>query len=260
MTKEVTAIIQTFFKAPELVEIERSGTPLESIKQQIYTTPNFYTKVNLLTHLLNDKETYSKTLVFTKNKRVADKLFNELENSGNSKGISVIHSNKSQNYRLQAIKGFQEGTHRILIATDVLARGIDIEGITHVINFDLTDDPENYIHRIGRTGRAENEGNAISFITEKDEEVFEEIETLMNLKVAAIDFPEEVAISSKMTEDEMPKEIDKPYQKKRSKEHAPGPAFHEKKEKNKKTNQGGSYRRELAKKYKKPKTRGQKRK
>lgn len=260
MTKEVNAIIQTFFKSPESVEIERSGTPLENIEQGIYNAKNFYTKVNLLTHLLKDQETFSKVLVFTKNKRVADKLFIELENSGNSKGISVIHSNKSQNYRLQAIKGFQDGEHRILIATDVLARGIDIEGITHVINFDITDDAENYIHRIGRTGRAENKGNAISFVTEQDQEILEEIESLMDLKVKVLEFPTEVAISSRMTEDEMPKEIIKPYQKKKSKEHAPGPAFHEKKEKNKKTNQGGSYRRELAKKYKKPKTRGQKRK
>ena len=260
MTDEVKNIINTFFRAPLTVEIERSGTPLENIEQRIYEVKNFYTKVNLLRFLLSDKETFSKALVFTKNKRVADKLFAELETSGDSEGISVIHSNKSQNYRLQAIKGFQEGLHRILIATDVLARGIDIEGITHVINFDITDDPENYIHRIGRTGRAENEGNAISFVTENDQEILENVEALMDLKVAIADFPEEVEISSKMTEEDMPVEVIKPYQKKKSKEFAPGPAFHEKKEKNKKTNQGGSYRRELAKKYKKPKTRGQKRK
>lgn len=260
MTDEVKNIINTFFRAPLTVEIERSGTPLENIEQRIYEVKNFYTKVNLLRFLLSDEDTFSKALVFTKNKRVADKLFAELENSGDSEGISVIHSNKSQNYRLQAIKGFQEGLHRILIATDVLARGIDIEGITHVINFDITDDPENYIHRIGRTGRAENEGNAISFVTENDQEILENVEALMDLKVAIADFPEEVEISSKMTEEEMPVEVIKPYQKKKSKEFAPGPAFHEKKEKNRKTNQGGSYRRELAKKYKKPKTRGQKRK
>lgn len=260
MTSDVKQIINTFFKTPETVEIERSGTPLENIEQSIFKVKNFYTKVNLLRFLLADKDTYSKALVFTKNKRVADKLFSELEASGDAKGIALIHSNKSQNYRLQAIKGFQDGEHRILIATDVLARGIDIEGITHVINFDITDDPENYIHRIGRTGRAENEGNALSFITENDEEILENIETLMNLKVAVLDFPAEVSISTKMTEDEAPKEVIKLYQKQKSKEFAPGPAFHEKKEKNKKTNQGGSYRREIAKKYKKPKTRGQKRK
>ncbi|WP_152285602.1 DEAD/DEAH box helicase [Flavicella marina] len=260
MTEEVSGIIQTFFKSPETVEIERSGTPLEKIEQRIYNVKNFYTKVNLLTYLLDQSDIYSKALVFVKNKRVADKLFSELENLGKTDGISVIHSNKTQNYRIQAIKGFQEGIHRILIATDVLARGIDIEGITHVINFDLPKDAENYIHRIGRTGRAENEGNALSFVTEEDQETFEGIESLMHIKVEVLEFPGEVAISNKMTEDETPKEIIKPYQKKRSKEFAPGPAFHEKKEKNKKTNQGGSYRRELAKKYKKPKTRGQKRK
>jgi ATP-dependent RNA helicase RhlE len=259
MTEEVKTIIQTFFKSPDTVEIERSGTPLEKIQQNIYSVKNFYTKVNLLRFLLAQKENFSKVLVFTKNKRVADKLYSELEGSGDAKGISVIHSNKSQNYRLQAIKGFQDGEHRILIATDVLARGIDIDAISHVINFDITDDAENYIHRIGRTGRAENEGNAISFVTEADEPVLEEIEALMQIKVPVLEFPDEVAISKKMTEDEAPKEVIKLYQKQKSKEFAPGPAFHEKKEKNKKTNQGGSYRREIAKKYKKPKTRGQKR-
>jgi ATP-dependent RNA helicase RhlE len=258
MTEEVKKIIHTFFKSPDTIEIERSGTPLEKIQQNIYNVKNFYTKVNLLTFLLADKETYSKALVFTKNKRVADKLFTELENSGNSKGVSVIHSNKSQNYRLQAIKGFQDGLHRILIATDVLARGIDIDAISHVINFDITDDAENYIHRIGRTGRAENEGNAISFVTEADEPVLEEIEALMQLKIPVLEFPKEEEVSKRITEEEAPKEVIKLYQKQKSKEFAPGPAYHEKKEKNKKTNQGGSYRREIAKKYKKPKTRGDK--
>ncbi|MGB2127852.1 MAG: DEAD/DEAH box helicase [Flavicella sp.] len=260
MTEDVKSIIETFFKSPEYVEIERVGTPLEKINQQLFNVKNFYTKVNLIQHLLSDKENYTKVLLFTKNKRVADKLFSEFENIGDAEGISVIHSNKSQNFRIQAIKGFQEGIHRILIATDVLARGIDIEGISHVINFDIPKDAESYIHRIGRTGRAKNEGNAITFVTPEDEEVLNEIEALMDMKVPTNELPDEVPVSNKMTEDEIPKEIIKPYQKKRSKEFAPGPAFHEKKEKNKKTNQGGSYRRELAKKYKKPKTRGQKRK
>lgn len=260
MTEDVKEIIAEFFKSPEYVEVERAGTPLEKIKQQLYHVKNFYTKVNLVSHLLADKETYKKVLLFTKNKRVADKLFAEFEMQGISDGVSVIHSNKSQNFRLQAIEGFQKGEHRILISTDVLARGIDIQGITHVINFDIPKDAENYIHRIGRTGRAANEGNAITFVTEQDEEVLEQTESLMDLKIPVIDFPEEVPVSSKMTEDEIPKEVIKPYQKKGSKEFAPGPAFHEKKEKNKKTNQGGSYRRKLAAKYKKPKTRGQKRK
>ena len=261
MTEDVENIIETFFKSPEYIEVEKSGTPLEKIEQTICKVPNFYTKINLLTHLLNDKDSFYKVLVFVKNKRIADKLMTEIQSqTGSLDGYAVIHSNKSQNYRLQAIQGFQEGNHRILISTDVLARGIHIEGISHVINFDIPKDAENYIHRIGRTGRAENEGNALTFTTEQDQEVLTSIETLMDLKIPVLDFPEEVPISSKMTEEEIPMEIIKPYQKKRSKEHAPGPAFHEKKDKNKKTNQGGSYRRKLAAKYKKPKTRGQKRK
>jgi ATP-dependent RNA helicase RhlE len=260
MTDEVENIIKTFFKSPKFIEVKRSGTPLESILQQSYEVPNFYTKVNLLLHLFQREKDCQKVVVFVKNKRVADALFEQIQLSEKDESIAVIHSNKSQNFRLQAIKGFQDGEYRILIATDVLARGIDIEGISHVINFDMPKDAENYIHRIGRTGRAAEEGNALTFITPQDAEVVTAITTLMDRDVPVLEFPTEVLISSKMTEEELPKEIIKPYQKKRSKEHAPGPAYHEKKEKNKKTNQGGSYRRELAKKYKKPKTRGQKRK
>ena len=260
MTEDVEEIIQTFFKSPEYVIVEPSGTPLEKIKQTLTHVPNFHTKINYITHLLDNTEVYSKVLLFVKNKRVADKLFDELENRIDTKEFSVIHSNKSQNYRLQAIKGFQEGEYRVLIATDVLARGIDIEGVTHVINFDIPKDAENYIHRIGRTGRAENEGNALTLATEEDQEVLDAIESLMQLKIPVVEIPAEVTISTKLTEEEVPQEVIKPYQKKRSKDFAPGPAFHEKKEKNQKTNQGGSYRRELAKKYKKPKTRAPKRK
>lgn len=189
MTDEVKEIIDSFFKSPEYIEVERAGTPLEKIDQQLYQTKNFYTKVNLVSHLIADKDNYKRVLVFTKNKRVADKLFSEFQNSGISDDVSVIHSNKSQNFRLQAIQGFQEGMHRVLISTDVLARGIDIQGITHVINFDIPKDAENYIHRIGRTGRAENEGNALTFVTEQDEEILSEIEGLMDLKIPVIDFP-----------------------------------------------------------------------
>ena len=233
---------------------------MESILQQSYEVPNFFTKVNLLLHLFQREKDYQKVVVFVKNKRVADALFEQIQLSKKDESIALIHSNKSQNFRLQAIKGFQDGDYRILIATDILARGIDIEGISHVINFDMPKDAENYIHRIGRTGRAAEEGNALTFITPQDEEAMTAITELMDREVPVLEFPAEVLISTKMTEEELPKEIIKPYQKIRSKEHAPGPAYHEKKDKNKKTNQGGSYRRELAKKYKKPKTRGQKRK
>ncbi|CAA0197018.1 ATP-dependent RNA helicase RhlE family [Tenacibaculum maritimum] len=257
MTEDVEALIDDFFKVPEKVSIAVSGTPLDNISQTSYNVPNFYTKVNLLNHLLSDKETYSKVLVFVSNKRGADRLFQSLDESFADE-ICVIHSNKTQNYRVRSIRQFDEGMNRILVATDVMARGLDLEEITHVINFDTPSFPENYMHRIGRTGRAEHEGKTILFSTEKEQEAKGKIEALMEYTIPLLAFPEEVEISEQLTEEERPTEDREISKNRTSLEYVPGPAFHEKKEKNKKTNQGGSYRREIAKKYKKPKTRGDK--
>ncbi|WP_159247023.1 DEAD/DEAH box helicase [Tenacibaculum maritimum] len=257
MTEDVEALIDDFFKVPEKVSIAVSGTPLDNISQTSYNVPNFYTKVNLLNHLLSDKEAYSKVLVFVSNKRGADRLFQSLDESFADE-ICVIHSNKTQNYRIRSIRQFDEGKNRILVATDVMARGLDLEEITHVINFDTPSFPENYMHRIGRTGRAEHEGKTILFSTEKEQEAKGKIEALMEYTIPLLAFPEEVEISEQLTEEERPREDREISKNRTSLEYVPGPAFHEKKEKNKKTNQGGSYRREIAKKYKKPKTRGDK--
>ncbi|MTE25406.1 DEAD/DEAH box helicase [Winogradskyella ouciana] len=256
MTQDVDELITDFFINPTKISIAVSGTPLENIKQQRYDVPNFYTKVNLLEHLLQDKDEFSRVLIFVAYKKMADRLFDQLEElfPGDS---CVIHSNKTQNYRLRSIEQFSEGEHRLLVATDVMARGLDIDDVSHVINFDTPDYPENYMHRIGRTGRAEKEGNALLFSTEKEQEARERIEALMDMKIETIDIPEDVEISTELIEEERPqiREHNNPI-KRRSDE--VGPAFHEKKEKNKKENLGGSYRREIAKKYKKPKTRGDK--
>ena len=139
-----------------------------------------------------------------------------------------------------------------------MARGLDFDEVSHVINFDTPDFPENYMHRIGRTGRAEKEGKTILFSTKKELEFKEEIESLMDFKIPVLEIPEEVEISTLLTEDERPREDQGISKNRTSLEYVPGPAFHDKSEKNSKTNQGGSYRREIAKKYKKPKTRGDK--
>jgi ATP-dependent RNA helicase RhlE len=257
MTQDVDALITDYFKAPQKVSIAVSGTPLDNIAQQCYDVPNFFTKVNLLNHLLKDKETFKKVLIFVAFKRTADLLFSSLDESFADE-ICVIHSNKTQNYRVRSIRQFDEGMNRILVATDVMARGLDFEEVSHVINFDTPKFPENYMHRIGRTGRAEQEGKTILFSTEKEQESKAEIEALMDYEIPKIAMPDEVEISKQLTEDERPRE-DREISKNRTRqEYIPGPAFHEKSEKNKKTNQGGSYRREIAKKYKKPKTRGDK--
>ncbi|WP_430409942.1 DEAD/DEAH box helicase [Kordia sp.] len=254
MTDDVSALIDDFFTTPHTISIAVSGTPLDNISQTCYPVQNFYTKVNLLKQLLKDKETYSKVLVFISNKRIADRLFDCLK-SDFGEETCVIHSNKTQNYRLRSINQFNEGLNRILVATDVMARGLDLDMITHVFNFNTPNYPENYMHRIGRAGRAKAKGNAVLFYTEKERVYKEAIETLMNYEIPQLEFPEEVAISSELAPEEQTKirEINNP-----SKTTGLAPGFHEKKEKNKKTNQGGSYRREIAKKYKKPKTRGDK--
>lgn len=257
MTTDVDELITDFFKSPKKISIAISGTPLDNITQVSYNVLNFYTKANLLNHLLSDKETFSKVLVFVANKRRADLLFAVVEEAFGSEAC-IIHSNKTQNYRIRSIRQFDEGSNRILIATDVMARGLDLDEITHVINFDTPFFPENYMHRIGRTGRAKHQGNSILFSTEKEQEAKKRIEDLMDYEIPLLSFPEEVEITKQLTEEERPKEDRELSKNRTSLEYTPGPAFHEKKDKNKKTNQGGSYRREIAKKYKKPKTRGDK--
>lgn len=257
MTEDVENMIHTNFRNPVKISVAASGTPLENIHQRAFKVPNFYTKVNLLKDLLINKEEFHKVLIFAGNKRMADRLFENLS-SIYPEECTVIHSNKTQNYRLRSIRQFGDGFCRILVATDVMARGLDIEQVSHVINFDTPDYPENYMHRIGRTGRAEKKGEAILLTTPKEEDSLEKIESLMDQKVPVEELPHEVEISTELIPEEQPKlkEIHNPV--KFGDEDAPGPAFHEKSPKNKKINLGGSYRREIKKKYKKPKTRGDK--
>ena len=238
MTEDVAVLIDDFFKNPEKISIAVSGTPLENITQIGYNVPNFFTKVNLLHHLLKDKTKYNKVLIFVAYKRTADLLFKHLEPFFGNESC-VIHSNKTQNYRIRSIRQFDEGFNRILLATDVMARGLDFDNVSHVINFDTPDFPENYMHRIGRTGRAEKEGTAILLSTEKEQLYKTQIETLMDYKILLADFPKEVDISDVLTDDERPREENEQSKNRTGIEYIPGEAFHEKSEKNSKVNLGG---------------------
>ena len=259
MTEDVDALIQDYFEQPQLIKVANSGTPLANITQLGYKMPNFYTKVNFLLEKLAFAKAYPKTLIFVRDKRMADRLYKRLEEAFPDQ-VDLIHSNKTQNYRINSINAFAEGKVRILVATDVMARGMDIDDITHVINMDTPRFPENYLHRIGRTGRAQKEGIAYVFTSPKEETFLEEIENLMGQKVTQEVLPDGLEISKELTPEERPeaKEIFNPHRWNKNDEDAPGPAFHTKKEKNLKVNQGGSYRQEIKKKYKKPKTRGDK--
>jgi ATP-dependent RNA helicase RhlE len=253
ITDDVEEMIQGFFNRPKKIEIVPVGTPLEKITQTGIPVPNYKTKVNYLKHILR-QESLDKVLVFTKNKKIADRLFAELSEDFTDE-IDLIHSNKSQNYRFQAIEKFQSGEARILIATDIVSRGMDILGVSHVINFDAPRYPEQYIHRIGRTGRARKSGEAIFLFIPSEEEALLEIEILMQTEIPIASLPEEVEISNILMPEEKDRSSEKEIGDQLKKTEKPGSAFPEKSKKNKKVNLGGSYKREIKKKYKKPKTR-----
>ncbi|MFK7814458.1 MAG: DEAD/DEAH box helicase, partial [Maribacter sp.] len=257
MTEEVDKLINDYFKAPKKVTIAVSGTPLENISQHSYAVPNFYTKVNLLIKLFKDKNLFNKVLVFTLNKKSADRLFTEIDEFYGSEAC-IVHSNKTQNYRLRSIRQFEEGENRILVTTDVMARGLDLDSISHVINFDTPTYPENYMHRIGRTGRAEEKGASLLFYTEKEKPAKEAIEALMKIKIDELKLPESVEIATRLTPAETPKIKERDNPDKSLNDEDRGSSFHEKKEKNTRVNQGGSYKRIIEKKYKKAKTKGDK--
>jgi len=235
MVADVELIINEYFKGPIKIEAAPMGTPLENINQSMYSIPNFYSKVSLLRTLLNQKEVFTKVLVFTATKRLADQLAEEIEEMYEAE-FGVIHSNKSQNYRFNVINSFKDGTYRFIIATDIVARGIDVSEVSHVINFDTPEVAANYIHRIGRTGRADRKGNSITFATEKDKDFIDNIQDLMDYQIPVLELPEEVELSDVLTEDEMPKVVMKTIKLKDTVKRSSGDAFHEKSNKNKKTN------------------------
>lgn len=258
LISEVEQLLDEYFDTPIRVEAAPAGTPVERIRQVAYEVPNFYTKVNLLKLLLAEDASMSKVLVFAASRKMADELFEQLE-AEFPETAGVIHSNKEQNHRFNTVRQFKEGTYRFIIATDIVARGIDIAEVTHVINFDLPPVPENYIHRIGRTGRADKEGIAISFISPREAKEREAIEALMKMAIPVKPLPAHLEISDVLTEDEKPKVHMKEIQVKVPKKEERGAAFHEKSEKNRKENRKVSYKDKMKKKYGKPITRRGKR-
>lgn len=257
ISEDLKDLVHDFFVEPLEIEAAPTGTPLEKIKQIGFKVPNFFTKVNLLEFLMNNNPEFSKVLVFTSTKKLADALYDEIAPQFIDQ-IGLIHSNKSQNNRFEALRNFKEGNHRMLIATDIVARGLDISDVSHVVNFDVPEVAENYMHRIGRTGRADKNGVSITFITKADAEYRESIEALMNRKIPIVKMPAEVVVSKELTDDEMPKVMMKNTLVSIPKKAEGGAAFHEKKDKNKKVNMKVRRAESMKLKYKKPKTRGQK--
>lgn len=250
MPEEVEQIVNNYTDYYKKIETAPSGAPLENIEQYAYTAENFNTKANLLELLLQTDADLSKVLVFVSTKKMADALYERLAGSFEEQ-VGVIHSSKSQNNRFKTVYAFQDGTYRFIIATDVIARGLDVSLVTHVVNFDLSPVAEAYVHRIGRTGRAEKKGIAISFVSEEEQLYKTQIEELMDMEVPWRPTPEELVVSDEL----IPLEITEdfvPFNNHKMRQHEPsGDAFHDKLDKNKKVNNKVNYESLMQKKYKK---------
>ena len=164
---EVEELSYEFLEFPVKIEIEPQSTAASTIHQCFYRTPNLKTKINLLECLLQNKDEFTRILIFTKTRETANNIYKYIQRKIDD-NARVIHANKSQNTRLNAINQFKNGDIRILVSTDVSARGIDVSKVSHVINFDVPLVYEDYVHRIGRTGRAYQTGESITFVTEPD--------------------------------------------------------------------------------------------
>jgi len=171
-----------FLNAPTLIEVARTNASSETVKQAIYHVDKSR-KRELLTHLINEGK-WQQVLVFTRTKHGANRLCGQLESDGIS--AAAIHGNKSQNARTKALADFKKGEIRVLVATDIAARGIDIDQLPHVINYELPNVSEDYVHRIGRTGRAGNKGEAISLVCVDEDEFLENIEKLIKKDIPKV--------------------------------------------------------------------------
>lgn len=182
-----------FLEFPERVEVTPSATTAETIGQVKYFVPNIKTKITLLGHLFEQEE-ISRAIVFTRSRKNAEEVFGYVSNR-NFGETRVIHANKGQNTRINSIEDFKAGEVRILVATDVASRGLDVSMVSHVINFDVPLIYEDYVHRIGRTGRAENQGKAITFVNPAEIYHFERIEEMIRMVVEESKIPAQVPVS-----------------------------------------------------------------
>jgi len=226
-SERVEKLSEEFLEFPIKIEITPQATAAKQVEQEIYHLPNLKTKMNFLEYLMQDKEEYNRVMIFTRTKEVADNVFNFLDRKALGP-VKVIHSNKGQNSRINAVNEFKEGKLRILVSTDVTARGIDVTKVSHVINFDVPVLHEDYVHRIGRTGRAFREGKAITFATKAEFYHIEKIEKLIREKIPLKKLPEGVEITKTPFAEAQAMALDIDWQKKKDDPEFKG-AFHEKK-------------------------------
>ena len=181
-SNDIKKLSNTLLNSPTLIEVARQNTASETVKQAIYHVDKIR-KRELLTHLINEGQ-WKQVLFFTRTKHGANRLVGQLETDGIT--AVAIHGNKSQNARTKALADFKENKIRVLVATDIAARGIDIDQLPHVVNYELPNVSEDYVHRIGRTGRAGNKGEAISLVCVDEHEYLENIEKLIKKDIPKV--------------------------------------------------------------------------
>lgn len=192
-SEKVEKMAEEFMDHFDKVSVAPSATPVELVTQKAYRVPNFRTKLNLIQYLLKDEEKFSRVIVFAKTKENAENIFKVIKRKSEGEK-RILHSNKGQNTRINSIKAFKDGEVRILITTDVSARGLDASKVSHVINFDLPGSYEDYVHRIGRTARAGHTGDAITFIEPSDDWHLKKIEEIIRMEIPLMDIPPEVEV------------------------------------------------------------------
>ncbi len=226
-SESIEKLVEEFLDHYEKLEVAPSATPVDKVNQRAIKVPNFRTKLNLVKYLLEDEIIFSRVIIFVRTKEHAESVFKVIKRKSEGEK-RILHSNKGQNTRINAIQAFKKGEVRILITTDVSARGLDASLVSHVINFDLPPNYEDYVHRIGRTARAGNQGDAISLITPAEEWHWKKIGQLIRMDVSLEELPEGVEAietdfdekQSQLREIDRQRKIDDPdYQG----------AFHEKK-------------------------------
>jgi ATP-dependent RNA helicase RhlE len=224
---KVEILSREFLEFPEKVEISPSATPAETIEQVVYKTPNFQTKLNLLLHLLKGRKEDEAVLVFVKTKKHATDIGRFLQRKLSDE-VAFLHANKGTNTRLAAVESLHEGRTRVLVSTDVASRGLDVASISLVVNFDLPVQYEDYVHRIGRTGRALRKGKAVSFVNAPDELHLQRTEKLIRMSIPVLKVPRDLLVEETPFEEqqEMDRKLD--AQRKKADPDFKG-AFHEKK-------------------------------
>lgn len=208
--QKVERLAAEFLDFPVRIEVTPQATVAVKVEQELYHVPNALTKINFLEYLLADKENFNRVMIFTRTKEVADNVFRFLERKKLGPA-RVVHSNKGQNSRINAMNEFKEGKLRILVSTDVASRGIDVTNVSHVINFDVPIVYEDYVHRTGRTGRAFQEGKAITLVTDAETYHIDKIEKIIREKIPVKKLPKQVEIAETPFEEAqaMAREIDR---------------------------------------------------